>query len=80
MGGRDAALASCVVIVIVFVIVFRHRHRHRLRFRHRYRSLFRFQQVGDALPEGVCPVGDVQAEGFLYLGLVQNGVRVSDEW
>ena len=32
------------------------------------------EQVGDALPEGVCPVGDVQAEGFLYLGLVQDGV------
>ena len=26
------------------------------------------------MPEGVCPVGDVQAEGFLYLGLVQDGV------
>ena len=26
------------------------------------------------MSEGVCPVGDVQAEGFLYLGLVQDGV------
>ena len=33
-----------------------------------------FHQVCYAQPEGVCPVGDVQAEGFLYLGLVQNGV------
>ena len=51
--------------------------RHRLRLR--YRSLFRSNQVCYALPEGVCPVGDVQAEGFLYLGLVQNGVGGSGE-
>lgn len=37
-------------------------------------SLFRSEQVCDALPEGVCPVGDVQVEGFLYLCLVQDGV------
>ena len=37
-------------------------------------SVFRSNQVCDALSEGVCPVGDVQTEGFLYLGLVQNGV------
>lgn len=33
-----------------------------------------FQQFCDTLPEGVCPVGDVQMEGFLYLCLVQDGV------
>ena len=53
-------------MVIVIGIVFR--------YRLRYRSLYRSNQVCYALPEGVCPVGDVQAEGFLYLGLVQDGV------
>ena len=45
----------------------------RLVFRFSF-SVFSSNQVCDALPEGVCPVGDVQAEGFLYLGLVQDGV------
>lgn len=45
----------------------------RLVFRFSF-SVFSSNQVCYALPEGVCPVGDVQAEGFLYLGLVQDGV------
>ena len=45
----------------------------RLVFRFSF-SVFRFHQVCDALPEGVCPVGDFDAEGPLYLGLVQDGV------
>ena len=45
----------------------------RLVFRFSF-SVFRFQQVCYALPEGVGPVGYFHSEGFLYLGLVQDGV------